>query len=343
MGVAAGFRTVGRSGLVVSEVGVGASTFGRHGLASKTQESVNAIVDAALDVGVTLFDVADVYGRSAFNGAQLSPEEDTGYPGLSEEMLGVALRGRRDDVIIATKFGIPLGGANGRDHGVLGSRRYIKRAVESSLRRLRTEWIDLYQIHQPDPVTPVEETLAALDQLIREGKVRYIGNSNFAGWQIAQAEHVAKEIGANRFVSAQNEYSLLVRDAELEVLPAARHYGLGFLPYFPLKDGLLTGKYRPDSAPADAKVTRLKPHLLESAPWERLAALAEFAAERQLTPATVAFGWLLAQPPVSSVIAGVTRPQQIRQNAAATKWTPTEEDLAELGTIFAAKPVDPLA
>ena len=206
----------------VSVVGLGCNNLGRPGTATLEQAGTDAVVHAALDAGITFFDVADVYGAE---------------PGLSEERLGRALGARRDEVVIGTKFGMDMGGVAGDDGGARGSRRYIVRAVEDSLRRLGTDWIDLYQFHTPDPATPIEETLRALDDLVRAGKVRYVGHSNRAGWQIAQAEYVARELGVERFVSAQNHYNLLDRRAELEVVPAAAEFGLGVLPYFPLANG----------------------------------------------------------------------------------------------------------
>jgi aryl-alcohol dehydrogenase-like predicted oxidoreductase len=317
--VASGFRTVGRSGLVVSELGIGASTFGRSGMIATTQKAVDEIVGRALDLGITYFDIADVYGDSA---------------GLSETLLGGALGARRDDVVIGSKFGGSLRGLAGEDWGVRGSRRYIRRAIEGSLTRLATDWIDLYQIHMPDPVTPIEETLSALDDLVREGKIRYAGSSNFAAWQVADAEYTARINGLTRFISATSEYNLLWRDAERELLPALNAYGVGFIPYFPLQNGLLTGKYRRDFAPADAKITNLKAHLLEQAPWEALDRYSQFARERGVSEAALALGWLLAQPGVATVIAGITRPEQLDENLAATRWRPTEAEVAELGAIL---------
>jgi aryl-alcohol dehydrogenase-like predicted oxidoreductase len=317
--IPSGFRAVGRSGLVVSELGIGASTFGRSGMIATTQQAVDEIVGRALDLGITYFDIADVYG-------------DT--PGLSETLLGNALGSRRDAVIIGSKFGGRLRGLAGEDWGVRGSRRYIRRAIEGSLARLRTDWIDLYQIHSPDTVTPIEETLSALDDLVTEGKVRYVGSSNFAAWQVADAEHVARANGLTRFISATNEYNLLWREPERELLPALNAYGVGFIPYFPLQNGLLTGKYRRDFAPADAKITNLKAHLLEQAPWDALERYSEFARERGVSETSLALGWLLAQPGVATVIAGVTRPEQLDANLAATRWQPTPAEVAELGTIL---------
>ncbi len=314
-------RRLGHSGLAVSVVGLGCNNLGRPGTVTETQEGTDALVRAALDAGVTLFDVADTYGAE---------------PGLSETMLGTALGSRRDDVVLATKFGMDLRGAIGPDFGARGSRRYIMRAVEASLRRLGTDHIDLYQFHTPDPLTPIEETLDALDDLVRSGKVRYIGHSNRAGWQIAEAELVARPRGGARFVSSQNHYNLLDRRAELEVTPAAEAYGLGVLPYFPLANGLLTGKYSGGEAPEGSRLAHAKRHVLERADLDQLRAFGDFARARDLTELEVAFSWLASRPSVASVIAGATRPEQIRENAAAVSWTPSAQDEAELGEIFPA-------
>ncbi|WP_423463327.1 aldo/keto reductase [Promicromonospora sp. MS192] len=314
-------RRLGRSGLSVPVIGLGCNNLGRTGTATATQEGATAVVDAAIDAGVTFFDTADRYGAR---------------PGLSEELLGAALKGRRDDVLVATKFGLDMRGVNGADFGARGSRRYVVRAAEASLRRLGTDWIDLYQLHTPDPATPVDETLAALDDLVRAGKVRYVGHSNLPGWQMADAEHVARAAGGTRFVSAQDRYSLLARGVEREVLPAARAYDIGFLPYFPLADGLLTGKYSGGARPDGTRLVNEKRHLLETAPWAALDRFAAFCRERGTTETVVAFSWLLSRPEVSSVIAGATRPEQVRANAQAWTWTPTADDLAELDEIFPA-------
>lgn len=314
------YRRLGRSGLTVSVVGLGCNNLGRPGTATLEQEGTDAVVHAALDAGVTLFDVADMYGAQ---------------PGLSEERLGRALGTRRDEVVLATKFGMDMQGVNRNDHGARGSRRYIVRAVEASLRRLGTDWIDLYQFHTPDPQTPIEETLSALDDLVRSGKVRYIGHSNRSGWQIAEAEFVAREQGTERFISAQNHYNLMDRRAELEVLPASRAYGLGVLPYFPLANGMLTGKYSSGQAPEGSRLSHTRQSMVENADLDQLKAFGDFARERGLTELQVAFSWLAAQEPVSSVIAGATRPGQIRQNAEAVCWVPTDQERAELDEIFA--------
>ena len=310
---------LGRSGLTVSVVGLGCNNLGRPGTATLEQAGTDAVVHAALDAGITFFDVADIYGAQ---------------PGLSEERLGRALGARRDDVVIGTKFGMDMGGVAGDDGGARGSRRYIVRAVEDSLRRLGTDWIDLYQFHTPDPATPIEETLRALDDLVRAGKVRYVGHSNRAGWQIAQAEYVARELGVERFVSAQNHYNLLDRRAELEVVPAAAEFGLGVLPYFPLANGLLTGKYSQGDAPEGSRLSHVRQHMVADADLEQLAAFGRFARERGITEVQAAIGWLAAQGPVSSVIAGATRAAQVVENAAAADWLATAEDLAELDALF---------
>ncbi|MGM7667463.1 aldo/keto reductase [Microbacterium sp. A93] len=316
-------RRLGHSGLSVSVVGLGCNNLGRPGTATLEQEGTDAVVHAALDAGVSLFDVSDTYGAT---------------PGLSEERLGRALGDRRGEIVLATKFGMDMRGANGNDFGARGSRRYIVRAVEASLRRLGTDWIDLYQFHTPDEATPIEETLSAMDDLVRSGKVRYIGHSNRAGWQIAEAEFVARELGTERFISAQNHYNLLDRRAELEVLPAARAYGLGVLPYFPLANGMLTGKYSAGTAPEGSRLSHSRQHMVQEADLKQLRRFGEFARERGLTEVELAFCWLAAQDPVTSVIAGATRPEQVRQNAAAVRWVPTEAERAEMDEIFPTVP-----
>jgi aryl-alcohol dehydrogenase-like predicted oxidoreductase len=308
------YRPLGDSGLMVSAVGIGCNAFGRR----VDLDGVRDILDAAQDVGVTLLDTADIYGGG----------------GASEELLGEALQGRRDDFVVATKFGMDMGGANGDDHGARGSRRYVRRAVEASLRRLRVDHIDLYQYHEPDDVTPVEETLSALTDLVREGKVGYLGCSNVAGWQVADADWTARTAGLERFVSVQNRYSLLHRDPEAEVVPAAEQFGLGFLPYFPLEYGLLTGKYRQgEDAPAGSRAAAAAAPWLENADWERIEALTKYAEARDLSLLDVAVAGLAAQPTVSSVISGATSGDQVRANAAAVRWEPTESVLAELDQI----------
>ncbi len=309
------FRQLGESGLTVSTVGLGCNAFGARIDADQT----SAVVSAALDAGVTLFDTADIYGSRA---------------GESEELLGKALGDRREDVVLATKFGMDMRGANGPDWGVRGSRRYIRKAVEASLRRLGTDWIDLYQMHEPDPATPIEETLAALDELVSEGKVRYVGSSNFAGWQVLDADWTARSSGLERFVSAQNKYSLYDRSAEAELVPACEQVGVGILPFFPLEYGLLTGKYRRGAAAPEGSRLESQSQRLEGADFDRIEALQHYAEKRGLSMLQVAIGGLAAQPAVASVIAGATKPEQVRANVEAGAWQPTDDDvevLAELG------------
>ncbi len=308
-------RMLGADGPMVSTVGLGCNNFGRAGTLTETQEGTNAVIDAAVDLGVTLLDTADMYG---------------GAPGQSETFMGNALKGRRDSVVLATKFG-----HSGFDMGILpgtpkGSRAYIREAIEGSLRRLQTEYVDLYQLHTPDEVTPIAETIAALDELVDEGKILHYGHSNFSGAQIAEAT-----AAGGRFVSAQNQYSLLVREAEQDVLPAVREHGLGFLPFFPLQNGLLTGKFTRTERPADTRIMRQRPHLVEDAPWDVLEAYAAYCAAHGVTMLEATFGWLLAQPGLTSVIAGTTKPEQLRQNAeAATAWQPSAEQVDEISAIF---------
>jgi len=312
-------RRFGASDLSVSVLGLGCNNLGRTSTPSESFEGSVAVVEAALEAGVTFFDVADNYGAR---------------PGLSEEFLGRALRPYRDQVVIGTKFGMDTGDPELAALGPRGSRAYVRAAVEGSLRRLGTEWIDLYQYHTPDGVTPLAETLDALAELVEEGKVRHVGHSNMAGWQIGAGALAAERRGDGvRFVSAQNHYNFLDRRAELEVLPAAREFGLGVLPYFPLANGLLTGKYSGGARPADGRLVHSKPQELERAPWDVLDRLEAFCTARGISMVTFAIGWLLAQQPVTSVIAGATRPAQVRANAESARWVPTAEDLAELDEI----------
>jgi aryl-alcohol dehydrogenase-like predicted oxidoreductase len=304
------YRRLGDSGLVVSVVGLGCNNFGRR----IDLEATRAVVDAALDCGITLFDTADSYGES-------------------EALLGEVLKDRRGDVVLATKFGSDLGGALGADWGARGSRRYVRRAVERSLRRLRTDYLDLYQLHLPDPLTPIEETLDALTELVAEGKVRYLGSSNFAAWQVADADWTARTRGTQRFVSAQNEYSLLERRADAELIPACRRFGVGLLPYFPLANGLLTGKYRRgEPAPEGSRLSGRGDYLTDER-FDTVEAIGAYAAQRGIGLLDVAIGGLAAQPAVASVIAGATRPEQVRANTAAGAWQPTQDDLAALDAI----------
>ncbi|MGH8963048.1 MAG: aldo/keto reductase [Jatrophihabitantaceae bacterium] len=306
------FRRLGASGLVVSVVGLGTNNLGMK----LDDEQSREVIEAALDAGITLFDTSDSYG-------------------MSEQRLGTLLEGRRDDVVLATKFGSdvrPRGNSNGEDWGARGSRRYVRRAVEASLRRLRTDWIDLYQLHRPDPATPVEETLSALDDLVHEGKIRYLGSSNFSGWQVADAEWIARTRGFERFVSAQNEYNWLERDIEDDLVPALEQYEIGLLPFYPLASGLLTGKYRRGHAPpAGSRIQAWgRESVLTDETFDVIEGLEAFAGARSITLLDVAIGGLAAQPAVASVIAGATSRAQVQANVAAGEWQPTLEDLAEL-------------
>ncbi len=260
-------------------------------------DGTREVIHAALDAGITLFDTADIYGNL----------------GGSETFMGQVLRGRRDEIVLATKFGMNMQTGD----IARGSRRYVRRAVEASLRRLQTDHIDLYQMHEPDPNTPIEETLAALDELVREGKVRYIGSSNFAAWQLAEAELVARSQGRERFISAQNLYSLLRREVEAELIPAAEHFGVGILPFYPLAAGLLTGKFRRGEAPPAGTRLAARPAEVEAANFDLIEELESFAKSRGFGLTDLAFAWLLGNPNVSSVIAGATSAEQVRANVAA--------------------------
>jgi Predicted oxidoreductases (related to aryl-alcohol dehydrogenases) len=313
-------RPLGTTGPHVSVVGLGCNNLGRPGTRTFEQEGATAVVHAALDAGVTFFDTADIYGAEY---------------GLSETLLGVALAGRRDEAVVATKFGHADYDSPLVDRGPRGSRAYIRAAVEGSLRRLRVERIDLYQLHTPDPHTPIGDTLEALDELVREGKVGAIGNSNFDAAQLAEADAEATRLGSARFVSAQNHYSLVARRAEADVIPAVERLGLGFLPYFPLANGLFTGKFSRDTIPADSRIGRQRPEVHEKAPWDAIEAFEAFAAARGIGLLEATFGWLLARPVLSSVIAGATKPEQIRANAAAgAAWRPDAAELAEIDALF---------
>jgi aryl-alcohol dehydrogenase-like predicted oxidoreductase len=298
-------RNVGSSDLVVSVVGLGCNNFGWRLDADRTK----LVVDAAIDAGITLFDTAESYGD-----------------GESEEFLGRALGDRRGDVLIATKFGW---GGGRDDHSIArGSPKYLRNAIDKSLARLGTDYVDLYQYHRPDGVTPIEETLGAMHELVEQGKVRYIGSSNLSGAQVREADAVARARGFTRFVSAQNEYSWLEREAEDDLIPACAELGVGLIPYFPLASGLLTGKYRRgEQAPAG---TRLVGREIEDEKWDRVEALEAFASERGVSLLDVAIGGLAAEPTIASVIAGATRPEQVHANVAAGAWEPTADELAQL-------------
>ena len=308
------YKNLGNSGLRVSVVGLGCNNFGRR----CDQAATTAVVEKALDSGVTLFDTADVYGPR----------------GLSEEFLGVALKGKRREAIIATKFMGPMG------EGTLwsgASRRYIFDAIDASLKRLDTDYVDLYQIHFPDVNTPIAETMRALDEVVRSGRARYVGCSNFAGWQVVEAQWVARSGHFSEFVSAQNQYNLLDRRIERELVPAANAYGLGVLPYFPLASGFLTGKYKQGEAPPEG--TRLAAgggmadRVLNEGNFETLQKLESFAESAGHTMLELAIGWLASQPHVASVISGATKPEQVEQNVAASEWKLNAEEMAKVNEI----------
>ena len=311
------FRHLGDSGLRVSVVGIGCNNFGVRVDAAGTRQ----VVDRAIDEGITFFDTADTYGNK----------------GGSETLLGEALGARRKDVVLATKFSGPMDEA-GTLRGA--SRRYIMQAVEASLRRLRTDYIDLYQLHHPDPSTPMEETLRALDDLVHQGKVRYIGSSNLPAWQVADAHWIAKCEELTAFISSQNEFSLLEREPERELIPALKAYGLGLLPYFPLASGMLSGKYRRgEQTPAGSRLEttpRLAQKYFTESNWRFVERLTRFSEQRGRSLLELAFAWLLAHPPVASVIAGTMNAGQVEKNAKAASWELTADELAEVGRLLNA-------
>jgi aryl-alcohol dehydrogenase-like predicted oxidoreductase len=304
-------RSLGRNGPRVSTVGLGCNNFGGR----TDLEGARKVLHKAFDLGVTLIDTADMYGNR----------------GGSEEIIGNILGPRRKDVVLATKFGMPMDEA-GKLKGA--SRSYIMSAVEASLKRLKTDWIDLYQLHRPDPATPIEETLRALDDLVRQGKVRFIGCSNLSAAQVNEAQKTSQEKGLAAFVSCQDEYSLLVRDIERELVPTMEKHGLGLLPFFPLAGGLLTGKYQRNAPmPQGARLTNAKnmaDRYMTDAGWRAVEGLSAFAAKHGKTLLDLAFSWLLAKSPVTSVIAGATKPEQLEQNVRAAEWKLSAADLAEI-------------
>ena len=308
------YRNLGDSGLKISLAGLGCNNFGMR----CDPEQSRAVVHRALDEGVTFFDTADIYGNR----------------GGSEESLGKALGKRRREVVVATKFGMPMG-AGPYDRGA--SRRYLMAAAEASLRRLDTDYLDLYQLHQPDPDTPQEETLAALDDLVRAGKVRYLGNSNFSGWQVADADWISRTRSFARYVSAQNQYNLLDRRIERDLLPACQKFGLGMLPYFPLASGFLTGKYRRGAEPPEgtrlAVMQPMAKQVMTEQNFATLERLEEFARGRGHRLVELATSWLACQPVVSSVISGATRPEQVTENVKACGWKLTDDEMKEVDAI----------
>lgn len=314
------FRNLGPSGLRVSVVGLGCNNFGGR----IDDAAAKVVIHKALDVGITLFDTADIYGNA----------------GGSEATMGAILGDRRKDIVLASKFCMPMD-KDGKLQGA--SRRYIMTAVEASLKRLRTDYLDLYQLHRPDPLTPIEETLRALDDLVRAGKVRYIGCSNLAGWQVVDADWTARAGNLARFISCQDEYSLLVRKHERELFPAMQSKGLSLLPYFPLANGLLTGKYKRNAAmPSGARMTKeaaRAEQILTDQNWTIAEKLDDFSRARGHTLLELAFSWLASKPFIASVIAGATKPEQVEANAKAASWMMNADELAEADKITAAKVV----
>ena len=306
------YRNLGKSGLQVSEIGLGTNNFGKRLDAKQTA----AVIDQALDAGVNLLDSANAYSA-----------------GLSEEYIGKALKGKRSEAIVATKVSSPMGtGPNSSGN----SRQHIMAEVEDSLQRLETDYIDLYQIHWTDPNTPIDETLRALDDLVRQGKLRYVGCSNFAAWQVCEAVWTSRTLGLTSFVSAQPQYNMLDREVEAELLPFCTEYGIGVLPYYPLANGFLTGKHRRGQpAVAGTRLAEDDRSMLTDANFDLLEGLKDFAAERNHTLLELAFSWLLSRSAVSSVIAGATKPEQVVANAGAAGWRLTDEDLAQLDAILA--------
>lgn len=306
------YRTLGNSGLQVSLVGIGCNNFGGR----IDLEATRAVIDKAIDVGINFFDTADVYGGQ----------------GKSEELMGQVLEGRRDQVVIATKFAMKMG-----DGPMMsgGSRRYIFQAVEASLRRLRTDYIDLYQMHSPDPKTPIEETMEALDDLVTAGKVRYIGHSNFSGWQTTEAHYISRARRTAPFISAQNEYSLINRKVEAELVPASKKFDVSILPYFPLASGLLTGKYKRGEERPSGRLQSgpMADRMLTDANFERVEKLTDYAESRGHTILELAMSWLASKPEIGSVIAGATKPEQVEANANSVGWKLTAEEMAEVNAI----------
>ena len=310
------YRNLGSSGLRVSLVGLGCNNFGMR----LDLEQTRAVVDRAFDLGITLFDTADMYGGR----------------GGSETQLGKILGHRRKDIVLASKFGMAMS-----DDGtkIGASRRYIMSAVEDSLRRLKTDWIDLYQLHQPDPLTPLDETMQALDDLVTQGKIRYIGCSNLPSWQVVESQWISKSMGLNRFVSCQDEYNILNRNVEAELIPAMQKYGCGLLPYFPLASGLLTGKYKRTEMPEGARLTDMPTFAnriyLTDENFDIVDNLNKFARKTGHSILELAFGWMASRPTTASIIAGATKPEQIDANVAAVNWVLSQSEIDEVNKISA--------
>jgi aryl-alcohol dehydrogenase-like predicted oxidoreductase len=313
-------RNLGNSDLIVSAVGLGCNNFGRTGTATESQEVTNQVLNAAIDCGVAFLDCADIYGKEY---------------GYSEKLMGEVVKARRGEIVLATKFGHIEYESPLENIGPGGSRAYIRAALQGSLERLQTDHIDLYYHHTPDPRVPVEETLEALNELIEEGRVTHIGHSNYSAEQAIHADTVAKRLGLKPFIASQNEYSLLERSVEKEILPTAREIGLGFIPWFPLYNGLLTGKFDRNGGPTKSRIMMIRKHLHENAPWDVLDAYSAFCDSRGITMLQATIGWLLDVPGLSSVIAGATSVEQVKANAAAVSdWRPSAEEFAEISELF---------
>ena len=317
-------RYLGNSGLLVSAVGLGCNNFGRLDTPTYTAEGTAEVLAAAIEAGINFFDTADIYGAEF---------------GLSERLMGPVVAKARERMVIATKFGHTEYESPLAHLGPGGSRAYIRASIDQSLERLQTDFIDLYQHHTPDPRVPIEETLEALNELIEEGKVRHIGHSNYSAEQARRAQSVAKRLGLKTFVSTQNEYNLLTRDAENEIIPAAQAMGLGFLPWFPLYNGLFTGKFTRDGGPENSRIMQTRQHLHVDAPWDAMDKFTKFCDERRITMLEATIGWLLAVPGMSSVIAGATTVVQVRENAdAAVSWSPTTREFTQIANLFPFTP-----
>ena len=317
-------RYLGNSGLLVSAVGLGCNNFGRADTPTVTAEGTAEVMVAAIEAGINFFDTADIYGAEF---------------GLSETLMGPVVSKTRERIVLATKFGHTEYESPLSRFGPGGSRAYIRASIDQSLERLQTDYIDLYQHHTPDPRVPIEETLEALNELIDEGKVRHIGHSNYSGEQARRAQSVAKRLGLKTFVSAQNEYNLLTRDAENDILPVAHDMGIGFIPWFPLYNGLFTGKFNRDGGPENSRIMRIRQHLHAEAPWDAMDKFAQFCDERRITMLEATIGWLLAVPGMSCVIAGATTAVQVRENAdAAVSWSPNTREFNQIAKLFPTTP-----